>query len=461
LNAGDINGATSSSYTASAAGTYTCIVTNICGSTTSNGISVTTGTPPTATVTPAGNTNLCTGGSVTLNANTGAGLTYQWKLNTVDINGATSASYVASAAGTYTCVVTNACGSTTSNSISITITGPPTGVITASGSLTICSGDSVTLNATTGPGISWQWQLNGNSISGATASSYSATASGSYLCVFTNSCSHTSSNSLVVSVLTMPAIPGPISGQSSGICGDTITYNVGAVNGAAVYTWTVPPGAVINSGQGTTSVSVIFPIPFSSGVISVRAENICGTSGSSLRALVPTLNPTGAITGVTSACANTRYVYSVPVVPGADNYIWTVPAKAKIMSGQGTPTVDVRFQRFGGTISVAVGNACTAGTSATLPVTILSCTGNPHRVALDVSVFPNPSSGSFFADVSTPSEESCELVVMDMTGRIVEKIGNIVPGESVEFGGGLAAGMYSVEILQGEEKQVLRIVKSN
>src|SRR5262249_33773583 len=55
----------------------------------------------TASVTPAGSTNICGGGSVTLFASTGIGVTYQWRLNGVNISGATSTSYSASAAGNY------------------------------------------------------------------------------------------------------------------------------------------------------------------------------------------------------------------------------------------------------------------------------------------------------------------------------------------------------------------------
>jgi hypothetical protein len=61
---------------------------------------------PTATITPATASTFCQGGSVVLNANTGAGLSYQWFNNAVAI-GATTSSYTANASGSYTVVVTN------------------------------------------------------------------------------------------------------------------------------------------------------------------------------------------------------------------------------------------------------------------------------------------------------------------------------------------------------------------
>ena len=50
-----------------------------------------------------------------LNANTGTGLSYQWKLNGGTIPGATSPSYTTSSAGNYTVVVTTSLGCSTAS----------------------------------------------------------------------------------------------------------------------------------------------------------------------------------------------------------------------------------------------------------------------------------------------------------------------------------------------------------
>ncbi|MGA1331305.1 MAG: cohesin domain-containing protein, partial [Bacteroidia bacterium] len=63
---------------------------------------------------------------------------------------------------------------------------PPTAAITAAGPTTFCQGGSVVLNANTGTGLTYQWALNGSSISGATNASYSASAAGSYTVVVFN-----------------------------------------------------------------------------------------------------------------------------------------------------------------------------------------------------------------------------------------------------------------------------------
>ncbi|MFH1319614.1 MAG: FISUMP domain-containing protein [Bacteroidota bacterium] len=76
------------------------------------------------------------------------------------------------------------------------------------------------------------------------------------------------------------AAPGTITGQNSVSTGQTgLTYSIQAVPLATYYNWTIPAGASIQSGQGTTSITVDFGS--SSGNICVTAENDCGTSSAS------------------------------------------------------------------------------------------------------------------------------------------------------------------------------------
>jgi hypothetical protein len=100
---------------------YTVTGTGANGCTNTATAAVTVNTLPTATITPATVTTFCQGGNVVLNANAGAGLSYQWFNNATEINGAISSTYIANESGSYTVVVTNASTcSSTSNSIDVT-----------------------------------------------------------------------------------------------------------------------------------------------------------------------------------------------------------------------------------------------------------------------------------------------------------------------------------------------------
>jgi plastocyanin len=79
-----------------------------------NGADLTILEAPSATITAAGPTTFCDGLDVTLEANTGPGLTYVWRRNGVIITGASSSNYVASEAGLYTVEVSNGTCSTLS-----------------------------------------------------------------------------------------------------------------------------------------------------------------------------------------------------------------------------------------------------------------------------------------------------------------------------------------------------------
>ncbi len=143
---------------------------------------------PTASISAGGRTTFCNGGNVILYANTGSGLTYQWKKNNTSINGATGPSFIATTNGNYKVTVTNIFGcSKISNTINVTVNPLPAAVITAGGPTTFCAGDSVMLTANSGTGLSYQWRKNGNAISGATNISFAAKEAKNYTCLVTNS----------------------------------------------------------------------------------------------------------------------------------------------------------------------------------------------------------------------------------------------------------------------------------
>ena len=55
-----------------------------------------------------------------------------------------------------------------------------------------------------------------------------------------------------------------------------MAYSISTVAGATSYTWTVPAGATVASGQGTRSITVDFGS--SAGMVSVMTINACGSS---------------------------------------------------------------------------------------------------------------------------------------------------------------------------------------
>jgi hypothetical protein len=82
-------------------------------------VAVTVNPLPAATITPQSSTTFCAGDSVILQANSGTGLTYQWKKGAANIAGATLLNYTAKTGGTYKVVVTssNSCSKTSAGTL--------------------------------------------------------------------------------------------------------------------------------------------------------------------------------------------------------------------------------------------------------------------------------------------------------------------------------------------------------
>jgi hypothetical protein len=111
------------------AGTYDCVATNSAGSATSSAATLTVSVPaaPTIVTQPTAMTSVTGSGAYFSVAAEGTGLSYQWFKNGIAIAGATRSSFAITAvqvsdAGSYTVVVTNASGqSTTSESVALAV----------------------------------------------------------------------------------------------------------------------------------------------------------------------------------------------------------------------------------------------------------------------------------------------------------------------------------------------------
>jgi hypothetical protein len=81
----------------------------------------------------------------------------------------------------------------------------------------------------------------------------------------------------------LPSTPASITGVAS-VCANqqNVAFSVTATAGLS-YTWTVPSGASIVSGQGTSAVVVNFGA--TAGNVGVKANNSCGSSSTRTKAV--------------------------------------------------------------------------------------------------------------------------------------------------------------------------------
>jgi hypothetical protein len=231
LNGSAITGANSQTFVATVGGNYTVENTiNGCTSGPSGIIAIVENTMP-PTIISTSSTTFCMGDSVTLTSSASSG--NQWIVDGNLMIGATSQTLVVTAGGLYSTQVTN--NSCISNSNLITIIAnaiPATPTISAGGSTTFCTGDSVTLTSSASSGN--QWSLDGSIIGGATGQTLVATTSGIYtVAVTTNGCTSSASTGLTVVVNQIPFTPAIVATSPATFCmGDSVTLSTNSSTGS-------------------------------------------------------------------------------------------------------------------------------------------------------------------------------------------------------------------------------------
>lgn len=194
--------------TAGDAGTYTCVVSNGCGSVTSSAAVLTVNTTPSPPGAVPG--SRCGPGTVNLQATGASDGDFRWYVSLIDptaIPGETNGSYgtpsLTASANYYASILISGCESTRVP-VPATINTPPAQpVITpsfaaVSGIVTVCSSTGLTLSAPTGfAGYSWS--------SGETTQLISPALSGSYQVSVTDGAGCTSPLSAAVNVVVVPA----------------------------------------------------------------------------------------------------------------------------------------------------------------------------------------------------------------------------------------------------------------
>lgn len=202
---------TNSTYQVTTAGTYSVTITASGGCLLTSSINITYSPSPSLNL--GHDTSICPGQTVVLNATT-ANATYRWQDNS------TASTYTATSAGTYSVTVTNPAGCSTTDVL--IVSNFNLNSINLGNDTTLCTGQTLTLDATT-PGGTYHWQDN------SMAASYVVTVAGTYSVTVTNSGGCTVSASINVSYSTLPPAFGL--GNDTSFCPPfSATLNSGNIN---------------------------------------------------------------------------------------------------------------------------------------------------------------------------------------------------------------------------------------
>jgi hypothetical protein len=271
-------------------------------------------------VTQPSNSTLCNTGATSFSVvATGAGLTYQWQRRSSSAGAWTNITASLDAGITYTnfttatlnlnaaptaennyeyqCVVTNTCGAVSSSAAILNPTLPTPTVTGNSGQ--VCEGTPVTLSAATAAvAPSYQWYLADNPIGGATGSSYSPTASGTYSVAVSSTgycTSPAASSSVVINPLPTVTIA---EGALLNLTGSSLNLTATA-SPAATYSYTWYNGATIVAGPSATATFSVS----TAGTYTVRATNTATLCSAISQSTVINAVPAPSATGSSTICA--------------------------------------------------------------------------------------------------------------------------------------------------------------
>jgi PKD repeat protein len=76
-----------------------------------------------------------------------------------------------------------------------------------------------------------------------------------------------------------------------------------------------------------------------------------------------------------------------------------------------------------------------------------------------VAVLPNPAKTNFTLSIESNSDSPVSIRLFDVQGRQIERLGNLSANSIVKFGDKLNSGFYLAEIMQGDEKKIVKLVK--
>lgn len=490
-----------SSISVTSTGTYSVTVTDGNGcSGNSSPATVTFNPLPIPSVSSAG-TTFCDGDTASLS--TGSFSSYLWTPGNE-----TSGSIDVTTSGAYSVAVVDGNGCAGSSApVTLTFAPSPSPTVSASGSTTICDGDTLVL--TTGAFSGYVWTPGS-----ATSASLNVTSSGAYSVEVTdtNGCTGTS---MPTTVTVNPAPAPSISSSSSGTpCdGDTITLSTGNF---ASYNWA--PG---NQNQGSIEIT-------SSGTFTVEVVdgNGCVGTSSPFNAVFNSLPaPVVSASGATTFCEGD----SVILTTGAfSSYMWNPNGQissAIVASDSGvysvmvtdangcvgvsnmvaveiaeTPTAGFFYGVNSGDVTLqanTIGTISTYqwtfgdGNSSTFPnpthtynsngtyqvcLTVTNPTGcsdihcdsvsitgvaiTEATLAGEMMVYPNPTLGDVKVRFEVLSSvDRAELI--DLNGRVIWKL-DIDGQQSAEFNvplSGLAAGIYAIRLAGPEGALVKRVIR--
>lgn len=417
----------------------------------------------------------CVGGSSTFTVAAASG-TYQWQVNTgtgfSNISGATSASYTVTGLTTamtgyaYRCVISGQCGSTTSNSATLTVNTLPE-ILNQPVSLTQCTGTSATFTVgATGSAIAYQWQVStdGGStytdIAGANTATYSIVSTvltqnnNKYRCVVSGACTPAATST--AASLTLSAAPSITSQPvaSATICeGASTSFSVSATTpiGTLSYQWQASAngGTSWTNVAGATSATLSqsnVPAAQNGYLFRAGVTTSCGTIYTTNVALTVNSYPVITFSPVSQLCVSDQPV-SLSASPAGGTF-----------AGTGVTGASFNPRTAGAGVKSVTYTVSNAGCQSTLSRSIIVDQCAERQIPLEnpgsLTLYPNPNTGRFGIRVNTDLYTRFAVKVFNGLGQLVrtQDVANVYYGQVLNMDlSRLPAGTYHLLVVNDEQ----------
>ncbi len=314
----------------------------------------------------------------------------------------------------------------------------------ASNSQTVCPGEIVSFNdLSTDDPASWQWLF----IGGTPSSSNNQNPQVTYLNPGTYAVTLIANNGVgadTVSInnyLTVREAPSATTSITIPTCfgGNDGTATVTATGNFSPFITEWSTGETNITTTGLSAGSYTVTVTDANGC---SVENLVDVNNPAALNIVVTTTPLSNV----SAADGTA---SVTVTNG------TAPFAYNWSSGNiGELETDLALGQYNITVTDAQGCSNTA-------TFIIDVSSNVSNLLKDnVALYPNPFTEEFILDVPAISNPNTTISIYTIAGQLLETH-NLTAPAKLSFGSNLAAGIYFAEITQGNEKIVVRVVKTN
>lgn len=385
----------------------------------------------------SGTPDYCAGDSTELSVT--PAISYQWTLDGVDIPGATSQTYFASAEGEYSVRVQDVCGTALLTN-TITVDENPLPNVALAGPTSFCTGDTIILTGSSG-GTS-QWYMNGAELTGEANDTLLVSAAGIYNMTKTNLNGCTDSSALGITVIEnpLPVVDLTVDNAAQCIDGALFTFTPSPAGGNYDHPG-VSNDMITGTDAGVGTTTVFYEYTDANGCVSFDSLQI-------------TVHPEPDATVVPSATEACVYDGLITLTGNPAGGVFAgsgVTGNSFDPSGTG---VDIGNND----IMYVYEDANGCSDTGYVEIAVDSCLFvSELGEMISFEAYPNPAAETIRIVLNQSTGQSMTLSLIDVTGKIVNTAA-VKSSETEMSVAGLQNGAYWIRLEHASGVAIRRIV---